>query len=77
MNRAGLISLEQAAYLLDIASSTLTKWRRTKRLPEKCVVRVSAGKHMYIESEIIKASDQDDIYNPALWREKKGVKVCS
>ena len=67
-NRIGLISLDEAAHLLDIASSTLQKWRRNKRLPARCVVKVSDGKHMYRENEIIKVVDQGDIYDTSLLR---------
>ena len=67
-DRIGLISLGEAAHLLNIANSTLQKWRRNKRLPAKCVVKVSDGKHMYIETEIIKVIAQGDIYDTSLLR---------
>ena len=75
-DRIGLVSLEEAAHLLGIASSTLKLWRRIKRLPEACVVRVSPRKYMYVETEIVKVSDKGNIYDSALWR-GKGDKICS
>lgn len=69
-DRIGLVSLEEAAHLLGIASSTLKLWRRIKRLPVECVVRVSPRKYMYVELEIMKAAGQGDIYDSTIWRGK-------
>jgi len=74
-DRVGLISLEEASHFLGIASSTLKLWRRIKRLPEACVVRVSPRKYMYVESEIIKELSKGTIFDSVLWRQKG--EVCS
>ena len=61
-SRIGLVSLDSAAYMLDVALSTVRKWRRTGRLPAKCWVHVSPRKYMYVEDELAKVINDGEIY---------------
>lgn len=60
--RIGLVSLDSAAYMLDVALSTVRKWRRTGRLPASCWVHVSPRKYMYVEDELSKVINDGEIY---------------
>jgi len=72
-DRVGLIPLDEAAYLMGLAASTIRKWRHAGRIPPECVVRVSPRKYMYVESEIIKVMGKGDIYDPTLYGDQSEV----